>query len=171
MSKVNNLQVNKVWSQTGEVIPERILLEEQSQPLPFPLSWRILKNIGCARKLQRALWHAHAFQKAPSRCYYHRCCEKKASCANPAYGTISTIPVWEFRNANSITKFIGVFIAVDLRSFSIVDKQAGFLNFPRNYEPYRPIPYRYFKTEVRTEPWLLCTVTLLIYIYIKPQPC
>ena len=58
--------------------------------------------------------NAHAFEKAPSRCYYHRCCEKK------------TTPVWEFRNANAITKFIGVFIAADLRPLSVVDKQAVF---------------------------------------------
>ena len=30
-------KVNKVQSQTGEVIPEMILLEDQSQPLPSPL--------------------------------------------------------------------------------------------------------------------------------------
>jgi hypothetical protein len=60
--------------------------------------------------------------------------EKKKICANPAQDTISTTPVWEFRNANAITKFIGVFIAADLRPFSVVDKQAVFF-FSLNYEP------------------------------------
>jgi hypothetical protein len=69
--------------------------------------------------------NAHAFEKTPSRCYYHRCCEKKASCANPAHDTISATPIWEFRNAKAITKSIGVFIAADLRPFSVVDKQAN----------------------------------------------
>ena len=40
--------------------------------------------------------------------------EKKTSFANPGHDTISTTAVWEFRNANTITKFIGVFIAADL---------------------------------------------------------
>ena len=62
------------------------------------------------------------------------------SCANPAHNTISTTPVWEFRNANAITKFIGVFIAADLRPFSVVDKQAFFFNFPLNYEPATMLP-------------------------------
>ena len=43
--------------------------------------------------------------------------------------SISEFPVWEFRNANAITKFIGVFIDAYRR----VEKQAVFLNFPRNY--------------------------------------
>jgi hypothetical protein len=51
---------------------------------------------------------------------------KKTSCANPAHDNISTTPVWEFRNANAITKFIGVFIAADLRPFIVNDKQAVF---------------------------------------------
>ena len=53
-------KVIKVQSQTEEVIQEMILLEDQSQPLPSPLRrpigpWfrRIVKNIGCARKLRR----------------------------------------------------------------------------------------------------------------------
>ena len=62
--------------------------------------------------------------------------------------THSTTPVWGFRNATAITKFIGVFIAADLRPFSVVDTQAVSLN----YELYRPVPYRDFKTEVCTEP-------------------
>jgi hypothetical protein len=61
---------------------------------------------------------------------------EKTSRTNPAHDTISTTPVWEFRNANAITKFIGVFIAADLRPFSVVDKQAVFLYFPR-YVPNR----------------------------------
>ena len=66
--------------------------------------------------------------------------EKKTSCANPAHDTISTTPVWEFRNANAITKFIGVFIVADLRPFSVVNKKAVFFNFPLNYELYRTVP-------------------------------
>jgi hypothetical protein len=46
-------KVNKVQSQTGEVIPEMILLEDQSQPLPSPLRQRIVKKYWCARKLRR----------------------------------------------------------------------------------------------------------------------
>ena len=65
--------------------------------------------------------------------------EKKKSCANPAHNTISTTPVWEFRHANAISKYIGVFIAADLRPFSVVDNRAVFLNFPLNYEPYRTV--------------------------------
>ena len=34
--------------------------------------------------------------------------------------------------------------------------------FHHNYEPNRHVPYRDFKTEVRTEPGLLCTVTPLL---------
>ena len=49
--------------------------------------------------------------------------EKKTSFANPGHDTISTTAVWEFRNANTITKFVGVFIAAYLR----VEKQAVFL--------------------------------------------
>ena len=101
-------------------------------------------------------------EKAPSRCYYHRCCENKSICANPGPDTISTTPVWEFRNANATTKFIVFFIAADLRPFSVVDKQAVIFKFPLNYEPYRPVPYRDFKTVVRTEPGLWCTVTPLV---------
>ena len=41
--------------------------------------------------------------------------------------TISTTPVWEFRNANAITKFIGVFIAAYLRS-----EKHFFFHFPLN---------------------------------------
>ena len=55
-----------------------------------------------------------------------------------------------------MTKFIGVFIVADLRPFSVDDKQAVLFNFPLNYEPYRPVPYRDFKTEVRTEPTDFC---------------
>jgi hypothetical protein len=52
--------------------------------------------------------------------------KKKTSCGNPAHDTISTTPVWEFRNAIAMTKFIGVFIVADLWPFSVVDKQANF---------------------------------------------
>ena len=45
-------KVNKVQSQTREVIPEMILLEDQSQPLMSLLRRRIVKNIGCVRKLR-----------------------------------------------------------------------------------------------------------------------
>ena len=37
-------KVNKVQSQTREVITEMILLEDQSQPLPSPLRQRIVKK-------------------------------------------------------------------------------------------------------------------------------
>ena len=37
-------KVNKVQSQTGEVIPEMILLEDQWQPLPSPLRQRKVKK-------------------------------------------------------------------------------------------------------------------------------
>ena len=37
-------EVNKLQSQTGEVSPEMILLEHQSQPLPSPLRRRIVKK-------------------------------------------------------------------------------------------------------------------------------
>ena len=90
---------------------------------------------------------ALAFEKAPSRCYYHCCCGKKRICANPAHHTISTTPVGEFRNANAITKFIGVFIAADLWPFSVVDEQAVLKKKnPLNYEPYRDL-----ETELSTE--------------------
>ena len=39
--KVNIVQVIKVHSQTGEMIPEMILLEDQSQPLPSLLRRRM----------------------------------------------------------------------------------------------------------------------------------
>ena len=43
--------------------------------------------------------------------------------------------------------------------FVLTNKQ--FLNF------YRTVPYRHLKTEVRTEPWLLCTVTPPVETYPK----
>ena len=46
-------KVIKVQNQTREVIPEMILLEDQSQPLMSLLRRRIVKNIGCVRKLRR----------------------------------------------------------------------------------------------------------------------
>ena len=96
--------------------------------------------------------HAHLKRHHPGVTIAVAVKKPKTSCSNPAHDTISTTPVWEFRNANALTKFIAVFIAADLRPFSVVDKQAVFLNLPLNYEPYRTVLYRDLKTEVRTEP-------------------
>lgn len=48
-------KINKVQSQTGELIPEMILLEDRSLPLASPLRQWKLKNIASACKLRRGL--------------------------------------------------------------------------------------------------------------------
>ena len=88
---------------------------------------------------------------------------KKNELCKPSSQHYFITPVWEFRNANAITKFIGVFIAADLRPFSVVDKQAVFFFFPT----VPILPYRDFKTKVRTKPWLLCTVTPLLNMRLQ----
>ena len=87
--------------------------------------------------MERALWfyvqhfnmHTHLKRHHPGVTITGAVKNKNKLCKPSS----STTPVWEFRNANAITKFIGVFIAADLRPFSVVDKQAVFLNFPLNY--------------------------------------
>ena len=58
-------KVIKVQSQTGEVIPEIILLEDQSQPLSSPLRqpigpwrWRIVKKYGMVFSLLLIYGHS-----------------------------------------------------------------------------------------------------------------
>ena len=67
------------------------------------------------------------------------------SCTNPAHNTISTTPLWEFSNANAITKIIGVFIADYL-----YDSVSFHISFEKNIDifPISPSPtsrynYRY----------------------------
>ena len=93
--------------------------------------------------------HAHAFETAPSRCYCLTVAVKKKRAVLTQLKTLFQQPLsGNSERENAITKSIGVFIAADLRPFSVVDKQAVFFNFPT----VPILPYRDFKTKVRTKP-------------------
>ena len=109
------------------MIPEIILFQDQSRPLPSPLIKILDAHVSYGEALRQALRtdRALGWEKKKKKCKHTILFQQPLS--------------GNSERANAITKFSGVFIAADLRPFSVVDEQAVFLNFSRNYEPYRVI--------------------------------
>ena len=147
-----------------------ILLEDQSQPLPSPLRrrigpWfrRIVKNIGCARKLRRGSpTGCPAMDRAPCVYLQHFNMHthlKSVTVAVPKktqhYFNNPCLGIQKCKYHNQVYWcFHCCWSTAILRCLKI---------FPLTMN--RTVPYRDLKTEVRTEPWLLCTVTPLYNYY------